>query len=122
MQYLNKIGIKSKKAFRTLQGVNHKRIKSVLDDYCKNIAENKRKIIKDDAFKDDLGQFSELVFRQLISESGYTEDTYIKGTRQDLAREQMVETIRTSLKLPETITENKQEHNTKNQKKDEGEY
>ena len=47
MQYLNKIGIKSKKAFRTLQGVNHKRIKSVLDDYCKNIAENKRKIIKE---------------------------------------------------------------------------
>ena len=69
------------------------------------------KIIKDDAFKDDLGQFSELVFRQLISESGYTEDTYIKGTRQDLAREQMVETIRTSLKLPETITENLGKYN-----------
>ena len=64
------------------------------------------KIIKDAAFKDDLGQFSELIFRQLISESGYTEDTYIKGTRQDLAREQMVSTIRSSLKIPEIITKN----------------
>ena len=69
------------------------------------------RIIKDDAFKDDLGQFSELIFRQLISESGYTEDTYIKGTRQDLAREQMVETIRSSLKLPKTITENLGKYN-----------
>ena len=64
------------------------------------------KIIKDDAFKDDLGQFSELVFRQLISESGYTEDAYIKGTRQDLAREQMVDTIRSSLEIPEVIKKN----------------
>ena len=37
------------------------------------------KILKDDAFKDDLGQFSELVFRQLISESGYTEDLMLKA-------------------------------------------
>ena len=63
------------------------------------------KIIKDAAFKDDLGQFSELIFRQLISESGYTEDSYIKGTRQDLAREQMVETIRSSFRLPNVIYE-----------------
>ena len=35
------------------------------------------RILRDD-FKDDLGQFSELVFRQLISESGYTEDSYVE--------------------------------------------
>ena len=55
---------------------------------------NVRQNIKDEAFKDDLGQFSELLFRQLISESGYSEDSYVEGTRQDLAREQMVETIK----------------------------
>ena len=37
----------------------------------------KDKILSDDAFKDDLGQFSELLFRQLISESGYTEASYV---------------------------------------------
>jgi len=61
------------------------------------------KILKDESFKDDLGQFSELLFRQLISESGYTEDSYIDGTRQDLAREQMIETVRSSLTIPEVI-------------------
>jgi len=69
------------------------------------------RIIKDDSFKDDLGQFSELIFRQLISESGYNEDSYIQGTRQDLAREQMVDTIRSSLKLPNIIQESLAKYN-----------
>jgi len=71
----------------------------------------KDKILGDDAFKDDLGQFSELLFRQLISESGYTETSYIEGTRQDLAREQMVETIRSSLILPKVIENKLGEYN-----------
>ena len=69
------------------------------------------KIVKDQAFKDDLDQFSELLFRQLISESGYTEDTYVEGTRQDLAREQMVDTIRSSLILPDVMKKNFTEYN-----------
>ena len=69
------------------------------------------KILNDPAFKDDLGQFSELIFRQLISEAGYSEDTYISGTRQDLAREQMVETIRSSLKIPNVIKESLGKYN-----------
>ena len=64
------------------------------------------RIIKDESFQDDLGQFSELIFRQLISESGYTEDGYVEGTRQDLARDQMVETLRSSFVLPKIISEN----------------
>ena len=67
--------------------------------------------MSDDAFKDDLGQFSELLFRQLISESGYTEASYVEGTRQDLAREQMVETIRSSLIIPEVIESKLGEYN-----------
>ncbi len=69
------------------------------------------KILKDNAFKDDLGQFSELIFRRLISESGYTEDSYIEGTRQDLAREQMVETISSSLLIPKIMKENLSQFN-----------
>ena len=69
------------------------------------------KILSDDAFKDDLGQFSELVFRQLISESGYTEDSYVEGTRQDLAREQMVETISTSLIIPNIMKNSLSQYN-----------
>ena len=71
----------------------------------------KDKILADDAFKDDLGQFSELIFRQLISESGYTEVSYVEGTRQDLAREQMVETIRSSLIIPNVIKNSLGEYN-----------
>ena len=68
MQYLNKIGIKSKKAFKSLQGVNHKRIKSVLEDYCKNIAENKRKLIKEN-LKDVRGvKRKHLVDRLILNE------------------------------------------------------
>ena len=67
--------------------------------------------MRDDAFKDDLGQFSELVFRQLISESGYTEDTYVEGTRQDLAREQMVETISSSLIIPNIMKNSLSKYN-----------
>lgn len=69
------------------------------------------RILKDTSFKDDLGQFSELIFRQLISEAGYSEDSYIDGTRQDLAREQMVDTIRSSLKIPNVIKENLAKYN-----------
>ena len=58
-----------------------------------------------------IGQFSELQFRQLISESGYTEDTYVEGTRQDLAREQMVETIRSSLTIPDVMLNKLGEYN-----------
>ena len=69
------------------------------------------KILSDVAFKDDLGQFSELQFRQLISESGYNESSYVEGTRQDLAREQMVETIRSSLEIPRVLKKNLGEYN-----------
>jgi|TARA_B100002052_G_scaffold288663_1_gene305103 glutamate-5-semialdehyde dehydrogenase len=46
MKYLKKIGNKSKKAFEKLKKVEHKKIKSVLKDYSKNIFKNKKLIIK----------------------------------------------------------------------------
>ena len=47
----------------------------------------------------------------MISESGYSEDTYVEGTRQDLAREQMVETIRSSLTIPQIMLKKLGEYN-----------
>ena len=51
----------------------------------------KQRILADEAFKDDVGQFNEIIFRQSLYESGYTEDSYIEGTRMDLAREQLID-------------------------------
>ena len=47
MRYLNNIGVNSKKAFEKLKKVDHKKIKSVLENYNKNILKNKSLIIKE---------------------------------------------------------------------------
>ena len=47
MKYLNNIGANSKKAFEKLKKVDHKKIKSVLENYNKNILKNKSLIIKE---------------------------------------------------------------------------
>ncbi len=47
MKYLNNIGYNSRKAFEKLKKVNHRRINSVLDNYCKIILKNKRLIIRE---------------------------------------------------------------------------
>ena len=47
MKYLNKIGFNSKKAFENLNKVNHKKIKSVLENYNRSLFLNKRLIIKE---------------------------------------------------------------------------
>ncbi len=47
MKYLHNIGYNSRKAFEKLKKVNHRRINSVLDNYCKIILKNKRLIIRE---------------------------------------------------------------------------
>ena len=47
MKYLNNIGANSKKAFEKLRKVDHEKIKSVLENYSKNILKNKNLIIKE---------------------------------------------------------------------------
>ena len=69
MQYLNKIGIKSKKAFRTLQGVNHKRIKSVLDDKGLSYEGFRKTIRKSDKLKKLFDEAKEDGVELLLSES-----------------------------------------------------
>ena len=47
MNYLEKIGINSRKAFEDLKIINHDKIKKILDTYNKSLKINKRKIIKE---------------------------------------------------------------------------
>ena len=47
MNFLKKIGVNSKKAFKILSKTNHKKINSVLEDYNKSILKNKNKIIRE---------------------------------------------------------------------------
>ena len=47
MKYLNNIGINSRKAFEKLKKIDHKKIKSVLENYSKDILRNKNLIIKE---------------------------------------------------------------------------
>ena len=47
MNYLEKIGINSRKAFEDLKIINHNKIKKILDTYNKSLKINKRKIIKE---------------------------------------------------------------------------
>jgi len=47
MEYLFKIGKNAKKAFEDLKSTKHEKIKKVLDNYCKELLKNKKKIIKE---------------------------------------------------------------------------
>ena len=47
MRHLNNIGINSKKAFEKLKKVDHKKIRSVLENYSLNILKNKKLIIRE---------------------------------------------------------------------------
>ena len=49
MKYLKDIGINSKKAFEKLNKINHKKIKSVLEDYNKSILKNKKLLIRENS-------------------------------------------------------------------------
>ena len=45
MNYLNKIGENSKKAFKKIKNLDHKIVKKVLNDFDQNIKKNKNLII-----------------------------------------------------------------------------
>ena len=51
MKYLNKIGLNSKKAFLKRKTISHEKIKKVLNNYNRLLAQNKKLIIKEN-FKD----------------------------------------------------------------------
>ena len=69
MKYLNNIGINSKKAFEKLKKVSHKEIKSVLENYNKNILKNKKLIIKENIKDVKNVKRKHLVDRLILNES-----------------------------------------------------
>ena len=63
-----------------------------------------REWIKNDKnFHDEFGEFSEFLFRELTYESGYSEESYVEGTRQDIARDQLLNSISVNFSPPESI-------------------
>jgi len=60
-------------------------------------------IKNDKNFHDEFGEFSEFLFRELTYESGYSEDSYVEGTRQDIARDQLLNSISVNFRPPEDI-------------------
>ena len=47
MKYLNNIGFKAKKAFKKLNNISDKKVKSVLETYNKNLFLHKKQIIRE---------------------------------------------------------------------------
>ncbi len=72
--------------------VNRALFQNAADDLGLTVSDSfiKQRILDDDIFHDDFGQFSEIIFRDALYESGYTEESYVNGTRQDLIREQLL--------------------------------
>ena len=60
-------------------------------------------IKNDENFHDEFGEFSEFLFRELTYESGYSEDSYVEGTRQDIARDQLLNSISVNFRPPGDI-------------------
>ena len=85
--------------------VNRALFQNAADDLGLTVSDSfvKQRILDDDAFHDDFGQFSEIIFREALYESGYTEESYVQGTRQDLIREQLVDIFQRIPSPPEVI-------------------
>jgi glutamate-5-semialdehyde dehydrogenase len=49
MEYLKKVGLNAKKAFKELKSLDHDKIRLVLNDYNNNLLKNKKKIIKENS-------------------------------------------------------------------------
>jgi glutamate-5-semialdehyde dehydrogenase len=68
MNYLNKIGINSNKAFVKLKNVNHKKIISVLSAYNKKLLTNKKLIIKENLKDIKASKKKDLIDRLILDE------------------------------------------------------
>ena len=61
------------------------------------------KIISEPHFHDKDGNFNKDMFRQMIAQSGMNESNFMSTAREDLAQQQLFDSIQTNGKLPETI-------------------
>ena len=78
MKYLKKIGANSKKAFKELKTINHKKIVSTLDSYNKIIKENKVKIIRENLKDIKSAKRKHLIDRLILN------DKRIEGIRNSI--------------------------------------
>ncbi len=57
------------------------------------------------AFRGNLGSFDRILFEQIIRTYGLTEEMYVAELRQDIARDQALDSIATSIKVPKSIAD-----------------
>ena len=69
MKYLKNIGNKSRKAFEKLKNIDHRKIKSVLKDYSKNIFKNKKLILMANVKDIKKAKKKHLIDRLILNES-----------------------------------------------------
>jgi len=57
------------------------------------------------AFRGNLGSFDRIQFEQLLRANGLTEETYVADLRRDIARNQALDSISTTVQVPKTIAD-----------------
>ena len=85
MRYLNNIGINSKKAFEKLKKVDHKKIRSVLENYSLNILKNKKLIIRENIKDVKNVKRKKLIDRLILNDKRIDE---IRNSINDIAKYQ----------------------------------
>ena len=61
------------------------------------------KILYLEDFQDEAGLFSELIYRQLLREAGYSERSFVRDLKRDLERRQLMSSIASGPKAPQLM-------------------
>ena len=54
-------------------------------------------------FQDEFGTFNELIFRRVLSESGFSEESFLRNLKRDLKRTQLIDTVIALPEIPPSI-------------------
>ena len=60
-------------------------------------------VIATPQFQDEFGTFNELIFRRVLRESGFSEETFLRNLKNDLKRRQLIDTVISVPKVPPTL-------------------
>ncbi len=62
-------------------------------------------VISTPQFQDEFGTFNELLFRRVLGESGFSEETFLRSLKGDLKRKQLISTVIAAPKVPKIMLE-----------------
>ena len=69
-----------------------------------------KEIRSNQAFHGNLGRFDRILFEQIMRSNGLTEGMYVAELRQDIARDQAIDSISTTIQVPKSIADLIYEH------------